>query len=80
MNFSVGTHFENFIHQQLNAGRYNSADEIICDGLRLLEEKEFIEKIKLEKLRELIAEGVNSGDPIPAAEVIARLKLKYGDG
>ncbi|MEQ1666125.1 MAG: type II toxin-antitoxin system ParD family antitoxin [Bdellovibrionales bacterium] len=73
MNFSIGEHFESFIRQQLSAGHYNSAEEIICDGLRLLEEKEHLQ----EKLREMIAEGVNSGNYVPAEEVFNRLTTKY---
>ena len=73
MNFSVGEHFEDFIRQQLSAGNYKNAEEIICDGLRMLEEKEQLQK----KLRGLIAEGVNSGNYIPAEEVFDRLTAKY---
>ena len=73
MNFSVGEHFEDFIRQQLNAGRYSDANEIICDGLRLLEEKEFLQK----KISGLIEEGVNSGNYTPAEEVFDRLTAKY---
>lgn len=73
MNFSVGEHFEDFIRQQLSAGNYRNADEIICDGLRLLEEKELHQK----KLRAMIEEGVNSGNYILAEEVFERLIARY---
>ena len=54
---TLGQHFEAFIAQQIENGRFSSASEAIRAGLRLLEEKE----IKLAALRHAIAEGENSG-------------------
>jgi len=42
-----------FINQQLDAGEYGNASEVVRAGLRLLEQ----EQIKLEALRRAIAEG-----------------------
>ncbi|NIA12047.1 MAG: type II toxin-antitoxin system ParD family antitoxin [Nitrospiraceae bacterium] len=56
-NVSLGEHFDQFIATQLAKGRYGSATEIVRAGLRLLE----TEEQKLETLRQLIAEGRNSG-------------------
>ena len=38
-SFTLGTHFEGFIRQQVNTGRYASASEVIRDSLRLLARK-----------------------------------------
>ena len=54
---TLGQHFEAFIAQQIENGRFSSASEAIRAGLRLLEEKE----IKLAALRHAIEEGENSG-------------------
>lgn len=60
-SFSLGEHFSDFVDQQVASGRYTSVSEVIRAGLRLLQEHE----AKLERLRELIREGDESGEPVP---------------
>ena len=54
---SLGAHFEQFIAQQIAAGRFGSASEAIRAGLRLLEEREN----RLTLLRRALKEGEESG-------------------
>ena len=54
---SLGEHFDSFIANQIENGRYGSASEVIRAGLRILEDEER----KLETLRHLIMEGKMSG-------------------
>ena len=56
-SISLGSHFDDFISQQLNEGRYGSASEIVRAGLRLLEERES----KVRALRAALREGEASG-------------------
>ena len=50
---SLGDHFESFVDDRVNAGRYSSASDAIRAGLRLLEQEE----TRLDLLRETLAKG-----------------------
>ncbi len=54
---SLGKHFDVFISQQIDDGRYASVSEVVRAGLRLLEDNEQ----KIATLRHLFEEGENSG-------------------
>ena len=54
---TLGEHFDQFINQQLNTGRYGSASEVVRAGLRVLEDQE----TKILNLRNMLVEGENSG-------------------
>ncbi len=57
-SITLGEHFEGFITNQIQSGRYGSASEVIRSALRLLENQE----TKLQTLRQLLVEGEQSGD------------------
>jgi antitoxin ParD1/3/4 len=52
-SITLGQHFDAFITEQLNSGRYSSTSEIVRAGLRLLEESE----TRLTTLRKFLKEG-----------------------
>lgn len=56
-SITLGKHFEVFIANQINSGRYGSASEVIRAGLRMLEKSE----TKTEALRRALEEGEKSG-------------------
>jgi antitoxin ParD1/3/4 len=76
-SYTLGEHFEAFIKEQVEGGRYASASEVIRDGLRLLEEEQQRRQAVLDGLRGEIEKGRRSGKPKPAAEILDRLERKY---
>ncbi|MHC6083224.1 type II toxin-antitoxin system ParD family antitoxin [Ralstonia solanacearum] len=74
---ALGTHFETFIREQVQSGRFNNVSEVVRAGLRLLEESEQHRQLHLEALRAEIAAGRASGPTKPADEVFSRLEAKY---
>lgn len=78
-SFTLGAHFEGFIKQQVNAGRYASASEVVRDSLRLLEEQEAMRQARLEALRAEIDHGAASGRGIPAERSFANARQRIAD-
>ena len=55
-SYAIGRHFESFIRQKIESGRYSSASEVIRDALRLLEEQEELRETQIKTLRQQIQE------------------------
>ena len=79
-SYVIGAHFEAFIRDQIQQGRYANASEVIRDGLRALEDRENYRAATLEWLRQEIQLGIESGPGIPADEVFTRLEEKIRSG
>jgi len=56
-SISLGNYFDQFVSNQVSAGRYKNVSEVIRAGLRLLENEES----KVIALRNAIQEGIDSG-------------------
>jgi antitoxin ParD1/3/4 len=76
-SYVIGDHFEGFIKQQIQQGRYASASEVIRDGLRVLEDQEKFRDMKLEWLRNEIQQGISSGAGRPIEAVVDELLTRY---
>ena len=74
---ALGNHFETFIRDQLDSGRYNNVSEVVRAGLRLLEEREERKQLELDALRAEIAAGRASSPAKSADAVFDRLEAKY---
>lgn len=57
-SISLDDHFAAFLAEQVEAGRYRSASEVVRAGLRLLEEQE----LHLSALRAALVAGEASGE------------------
>ena len=60
-SYTIGKHYEGFIKDLVESGRYSTASEVMRDALRLIEEREERRKAKLEALRVEIQKGLDSG-------------------
>lgn len=76
-SYTLGDHFEAFIKEQIEGGRYASASEVVRDGLRLLEEQQQRRQAVLEGLRGEVEKGRRSGRPKLGTEILNRLERKY---
>jgi antitoxin ParD1/3/4 len=64
-NVSLGPHFDALIEEKIKSGRYQNASEVVRAGLRLLEDAEIDREQRIERLRQAIIEGEESGEPQP---------------
>ena len=77
MNVSLTPQLEAFVKRKLDSGLYYSASEVIRDGLRLLEEKDRMQEMKLTELRREIQLGINlldHGKGIDGEEVFTEIE------
>ena len=75
-SYVIGDHFEAFIKEQIQQGRYASASEVVRDGLRALEDRERLRVAKLRALRSDIQRGADSGLGISADAVFAEVRKR----
>ncbi|MCF6210413.1 MAG: type II toxin-antitoxin system ParD family antitoxin [Gammaproteobacteria bacterium] len=62
MNVSLTPQLESYIKQKVEKGIYNSVSEVVREALRLLEERDALQALKLEALRKDIYLGLESLD------------------
>ena len=65
MNISLNPHFEELVKGKVESGLYHTASEVMREALRLLEERDQLRELHLEKLRQDIKNGINSGEATP---------------
>ena len=79
MNVSLTSKMKVFIQEQIDKGRYFSPSEVVNEALELLEEREQIRHIKLEKIRQQVKLGIEEaerGEVFDGREVIKELYQK----
>lgn len=79
MNVSLTPELEDFVANKVQAGRYNSASEVVREALRLLEEYERARAAQLgqfNKELERRLHALDRGEHVDSANTRARLQRK----
>lgn len=79
MNISLTEQLEKFVSEQVQSGAYQSASEVVRDGLRLLADRRKAEELKLTALRAAIRDGLDSGpaESLDMEAIIAEARAGY---
>jgi len=62
MNVSLTPELEQFVQSRLASGRYQTASEVVREGLRLLEEREEARETAMNEIRAKIRRGIEQAD------------------
>ena len=65
MNISLTPQLEKLVKRKVDSGLYVSASEVMREALRLLEDRDRLNAMRLEELRAEIKRGVDSGAATP---------------
>lgn len=65
MNVSLTPQLEDLVQKKVASGLYGSASEVMREALRLLEERDRVQALRLEELREEVRKGRDSGPATP---------------
>jgi antitoxin ParD1/3/4 len=81
MNISLTSELERFVNEKVKSGLYQTASEVVREGLRLLRERDELHRQKLEELRKDIARGLEDAEqgklaPLNARKTLARVRRK----
>lgn len=82
MNVSLGEKWERFVEAKVKSGDYQTASEVLREGLRLMEEREVLKRLSVSSLHELEAKLLESAEKLDRGEgrdgeaVFARLRQR----
>jgi antitoxin ParD1/3/4 len=62
MDISLTSQLEKVVKEKVASGLYNSASEVVGEALRLLDDRDRLQQIRLERLRNDIQDGLDSGE------------------
>jgi antitoxin ParD1/3/4 len=82
MNVSLGQKWEHFVEARVKSGDFQTASEVLREGLRLLEKEEWLKRISVDSLAELESKLLKAADSLDAGRgadgeaVLARLRQR----
>lgn len=83
MNVSLGMQWEQFVNEKVESGRYQTASEVLRDGLRLLEQREKAlrrmspqTKEELEEMLEMAIKELDAGKGVPGDVALKDLRQR----
>jgi antitoxin ParD1/3/4 len=59
-NVNLTSHFDRFIEAGVKSGRFSNASEVVREGLRLLEQRQAEDKVRIQWLRRAAREGFDA--------------------
>lgn len=75
-NITLTEHYDRFVAEQVEAGRYQNASEVLRAGLRLLEQQTQAEEEQLTLLKKLATDGFGSLDQGQGLSVASEAGLR----
>jgi antitoxin ParD1/3/4 len=79
MNVSLTPELEKLVADKVASGRYQSASEVVREGLRLLDDQDHLRELHLDEVRKKIQTGLDQldrGEGIPGDVAYARMQQK----
>jgi len=79
MNISLTPELEKLVTQKVDSGLYQSASEVIREGLRLLDDQDRLRELHLNEVRKKIQTGLDQldrGEGIPGDQAYAQMKQR----
>ncbi len=80
MNILLPPELEKLVQDKVASGMYFSANEVICEGLRLLQEQDVLNQYRLEELDRKVKQGkaqADQGELIDGKEVMDELFSRH---
>ena len=79
-NVVLESRLEEFIESQVKSGRFRNASEVVCAGLRLLEDQELARAERAVRLAAAINQAFDDpGEDISAEDVFSRLEEQHAE-
>lgn len=82
MNIEIDRNFEAMVEDRIRSGRYQSATEVVERALTVLDQHERMAEEQREKLRQMVAVGIEQADrgecvPWNMEEILAKARAEH---